>query len=103
MIDNIIFEWDEKKRECNVLDHGIDFIETVTVFDDPKLSIILDVRKDYGEEIFNAYGKSNGRRMRVCFTMRGENIIRYQCSKFAQKNGIGIIQKHINKKYINGI
>ena len=27
-------------------------------------------------EWFNAYGISNGRRLRVCFTMRSDNIIR---------------------------
>ena len=76
MTDNLIFEWDEKKCERNILEHGIDFVEAGTVFDDPCLSIVPDVRKDYGEERFNAYGVSNGRRMRVCFTMRGENVIR---------------------------
>ena len=76
MTDNLIFEWDEKKRERNILEHGIDFVEAATVFDDPKVTIVPDVRKDYGEERFNAYGVSNGRRMRVCFTMRGEDVIR---------------------------
>ena len=76
MTENIIFEWDETKRNRNILDHGIDFVEAVTVFDDPKVTIVPDVRKDYGEERYNAYGTSHGRRLRVCFTMRGENTIR---------------------------
>ena len=76
MTENIIFEWDDEKRINNIVEHGIDFVEAVTVFDDPKVSIVPDVRKDYGEERFNAYGISNGRRMRVCFTMREDNIIR---------------------------
>ena len=76
MTENIIFEWDEEKRNRNIIERGIDFVEAVTVFDDPNVSIIPDVRKDYGEERFNAYGMSNGRRMRVCFTMRGENTTR---------------------------
>ena len=76
MTDNFIFEWDEEKRLRNIFEHGLDFVEAATVFDDPNVSIFPDVRKDYGEERFNAYGMSNGRRMRVCFTMRGINIIR---------------------------
>ena len=76
MTDNLIFEWDEKKRERNIIEHGIDFVEAATVFDDPKVAIVPDVRKDYGEDRFNAYGLSNGRRMRVCFTMRSEDVIR---------------------------
>ena len=76
MIENIIFEWDEKKRERNILEHGIDFVEVGTVFDDPNLAIVPDVRRDYGEERYNAYGISNGRCMRVCFTVRDKNIIR---------------------------
>ena len=76
MTENVIFEWDDEKCRRNIVEHGIDFVEAVTVFDDPKVSIVPDIRKDYGEERFNAYGISNGRRMRVCFTMREENIIR---------------------------
>jgi uncharacterized DUF497 family protein len=76
MTENIIFEWDEEKCRHNIGEHGIGFVEVVTVFDDPRVSIVPDVRKNYGEERFNAYGMSNGRRMRVCFTMRVENIIR---------------------------
>ena len=76
MTENIIFEWDEEKRNRNIVEHGVDFVEAVAIFDDPKVSIFPDVRRDYGQERFNAYGMSNGRRMRVCFTMRGENVIR---------------------------
>jgi len=76
MTENIVFEWDEEKRKRNIVEHGIDFVEAVIVFDDPKVSIVPDVRKDYGEERYNAYGLSNGRYLRVCFTMREINVIR---------------------------
>jgi len=76
MTENIIFEWDEEKRNSNIVEHGIDFVEVVAIFDDPKMSVIPDVRKDYGEERYNAYGMSNGRCLRVCFTVRGTNVIR---------------------------
>ena len=76
MTENVIFEWDDEKRKRNIIEHGIDFIEAAIVFDDPNVSIVPDARKNYGEKRFNAYGMSNGRKMRVCFTMRGENVIR---------------------------
>jgi uncharacterized DUF497 family protein len=76
MTENIIFEWDEEKRSRNIIEHGIDFVEAVTVFDDPNVSIVPDVRNNYNEERYNAYGMASGRCMRVCFTMRGKNTIR---------------------------
>ena len=75
MTENLFFEWDEAKRNQNIVNHGIDFVEAVSVFDDPKVSIVPDNRKEYGEERYNAYGMSNGRCLRVCFTMRGEDNI----------------------------
>jgi len=76
MTDPFLFEWDEAKRIRNIVEHGIDFVEGIAVFDDPKVSIVPDARKDYGEERYNAYGMSNGRHLRVCFTVRGIDVIR---------------------------
>ena len=72
---NLIFEWDEQKRKRNFNVHGIDFTDAIDVITDPNVSIELDVKKDYGEERFNAYGISDGRHIRLCFTWRGENIV----------------------------
>ncbi|WP_414710274.1 BrnT family toxin [Pseudorhodoplanes sp.] len=30
------FEWDESKRQTNIAKHGIDFVDAVAVFDDPR-------------------------------------------------------------------
>jgi len=38
------------------------------------MSLYLDERADYGEERFNAYGLSKGRKIRVCFTIRGDKV-----------------------------
>lgn len=77
MISEAIFEWDEDKRLSNIKKHeGVDFYDAVPAFDDPEIKIYPDTRKDYGEDRFNAYGISNGRRMRICFTIRGDNTIR---------------------------
>jgi len=73
---SMILEWDERKRESNLVNHGADFSDAAEVFADPYISIKQDAHRDYGEERFNAYGMAAGHRMRVCFTMRGENVIR---------------------------
>jgi len=67
------FEWDEENIRHNTK-HGIDFMDALDIFSDPEMRVYPDTRKDYGEERFNAYGISKGRTLRVCFTMRGDNI-----------------------------
>jgi uncharacterized DUF497 family protein len=43
------FEWDEHKNLENIRKHGIDFRDVVEVFDHPML-VVLDTRRDYGED-----------------------------------------------------
>jgi uncharacterized DUF497 family protein len=68
----IIIEWDEPKRQETFTKHGVDFADSVNVLSDPNVAIEKDNRRDYGEVRFNAWGISRGRRLRVCFTIRGE-------------------------------
>ncbi len=74
MGSEIILEWDEEKRLRNIAERGVDFAEAVGVLSDPNVALYVDSLKDYGEERFNAYGVSNGRRLRLCFTHRKEKI-----------------------------
>jgi len=74
--DILEFEWDEAKRQLNFKDRGIDFMDAADVLYDPKVSIEPDTRKDYGEDRFNAYGKSKDRHLRLCFTMRNKKVVR---------------------------
>jgi uncharacterized DUF497 family protein len=85
MYEKILLEWDEQKRQRNIAERGIDFMEAINVFDDPKVSIIPDTREDYGEDRYNAYGTSNGRKMRVCFTPRNGKIRVITMFKVRQK------------------
>ena len=68
------FEWDEAKRIRNIELHGVDFMDASELLDDPNVSIELDTRKDYKENRYNAYGIADGRRLRLCFTIRGKHI-----------------------------
>jgi len=70
------FEWDEAKRQLNFKNRGVDFMDAADVLYDPKVSIEQDTRKDYGEDRYNAYGMSKGRRLRLCFTMRDRKTVR---------------------------
>ena len=70
------FEQDEAKRQLNLKNHGVDFMDAAEVLNDPMVSIEPDIRKNYGEDRFNVYGVSKGRCLRLCFTIRDEYIIR---------------------------
>ena len=60
------FEWDEKKRLVNLSKHGLDFADAAKVFCGP-LVTWLDVRFDYGEPRFTAFGMLNSRVVVVAY------------------------------------
>jgi uncharacterized DUF497 family protein len=63
------FEWDEAKRAANLAKHGLDFAE-VAGLGWANAIIIRDVRRDYGEDRFTAYGVMDGTLMVIVFTRR---------------------------------
>ena len=83
MTENIIFEWDEEKRRRNIIEHGVDFVEAVTIFEDPQVSIVPDVRKDYGEERF---AKFSGWHI-----LTGLNTYKIKKGFFSRKNIINFV------------
>ena len=64
------FEWDERKREANLVKHGVDFRRMTNLFDGPTLEVV-DARLDYGETRFNCLGEIDGRVYVVTTTWRG--------------------------------
>jgi uncharacterized DUF497 family protein len=64
------FEWDERKRQINLDDHGIDFRDAQRVFDETYL-VRQSERK--GENRFVIYGFVDGWEIVVICTFRGEN------------------------------
>jgi uncharacterized protein len=66
------FEWDEGKRERNIRDRKIDFIDILPVFEGELLEVVDD-RVDYGEMRLKCFGELNGRLYVVVYTWRGEN------------------------------
>jgi hypothetical protein len=66
------FEWDETKRERNIRDRKIDFIDIVPLFEGALVEVIDD-RFDYGETRIKCFGELNGRVYVVVYTWRDEN------------------------------
>lgn len=67
----MIFEWDESKRESNLLKHGMDFLDAVKIFDNPILEW-NDDRQDYGEERMMSLGVFEEDYCVIFSTWRGE-------------------------------
>ena len=66
------FEWDERKRQANLVKHGVDFRRVTGLFDGPMIEDV-DGRKDYGETRINCLGEIEGRVYAVTYTWRGAN------------------------------
>ncbi len=87
-MDEIIFEWDEKKNEINKKKHGISFEEAQTVFYDSEALLIDDPEHSQEEERFIILGFSNRANMLVvCHCYRSdETVIRIISARKATKN-----------------
>lgn len=62
-------EWDEGKRKQTLERRGLDFAE-VANFDYDTVVTVADLRRDYGEQRYNAYGYLHGVLCTYCFTWR---------------------------------
>lgn len=67
------FEWDEAKRAINLAKHGLDFAD-VQRFDWNAANIGRDLRFDYGENRYTAYGRLDGDLVVVIFTLRARAV-----------------------------
>jgi uncharacterized DUF497 family protein len=67
-----MFEWDEAKREANLVKHGVDFVDALEVFADPLRVERVDERRDYAEERRQVVGTVHGHVLFVVYALRGE-------------------------------
>jgi uncharacterized DUF497 family protein len=65
------FEWDEAKQRANILKHGIDFVDAITIFGGRFIETV-DERCDYGERRHRAIGRLGDAVIQVAYTWRGE-------------------------------
>jgi len=64
------FEWDERKRESNILKHDIDFEAVYRIWEG--LVVEQPVLRDFGEPRFLATGRIADDVLTVIFTWRGD-------------------------------
>jgi len=69
-----IFEYDEEKNRRNIEERGLPFHLAEFVFADPNMVAKIDDRSDYGEIRIISYGLAKGKRLRLCWTLRGDKI-----------------------------
>lgn len=65
-------EWDAGKNQANFTKHGLCF-DNFEGFDAEPL-VLVDDRRDYGEERFRAFGRINGVPHAIAYTARGKNM-----------------------------
>ncbi len=64
------FEWDENKRQSNIRDHGVDFIDAVQIFDGRPILTYYSPRND--EDRWGTVGLINDKFFLVVWTKRNE-------------------------------
>ncbi len=69
------FEWDENKREENIVKHDLGFADAWQIFDAPML-VDIDNREDYGETRFFGVGFLRNIIVAIVFTEPDEETIR---------------------------
>jgi len=67
-----VVTWDDRKREANLRQHGLDFDGCDAVFDHPVVTV-EDSRFVYGEQRINLLGWLEGRVVHMTYTERGED------------------------------
>ena len=81
---SLIFEWDERKNQQNIIKHGIDFSDVKLMFDQPMLSRIDRRRRD--DEIrWTAIGWLRTTLCLVVFSEPAEDRIRLISARKATK------------------
>jgi len=55
--NNLVFEWDENKRQTTIFVRGIDFVDAALIWDDPFRQERVDNREDYGEVRYQTIGR----------------------------------------------
>ena len=67
------YEWDEGKRQANIIKHEVDFL-VAEDFDWETAIETIDDRNDYGEERWVALSFIGNRLHVLIYTLRSENI-----------------------------
>jgi len=71
-VTSAAYEWDEAKREANLVKHGVDFMDALEVFADPLRVERVNRRREYAEERREVVGMVRDQMLFVMYTLRGE-------------------------------
>jgi len=71
-VTSAAYEWDEAKREANLVKHGVDFMDALEVFADPLRVERVNQRREYAEERREVVGMVRDQMLFVVYTLRGE-------------------------------
>ncbi|QQZ30316.1 BrnT family toxin [Thiothrix subterranea] len=84
-MEELIFTWDERKRQTNLKKHGIDFADVTGIFYDDE-TIIIEDSSHYDEQRYIALGMdAKNRVVVVVHVYREEDVIRIISARKADK------------------
>ena len=83
-INPVKFDFDPAKDGANIAKHGLSMADFAK-FDDAA-TIVPDIRREYGEDRFRAFGLIGGVPHSIAFTMRGEVCVSSVSSRAPQGN-----------------
>lgn len=91
------FEWDESKRLKTLRERGIDFVDMVDLWDDPRRQEAKDMRRDYGENRYQTIGTVKLNIFFVVYTERvyesGVEVVRIISARRANGKERDLYQK----------
>ncbi len=93
---SIELEWDEVKRQRNIVWRALDFADAGEIFNGKQVTKI-DVRKYYGELRYIALGMLKARLVVVVYTERYPNILRIISFRKANKRELKYYESKISK------
>jgi hypothetical protein len=70
----MLFEWDENKRELNLENRGIDFVDVIPLFSYPEALTFKDTRREYGEDRYVLLCPVRDMLFQVAYTLREDRI-----------------------------
>ena len=87
-MNNLHFEWDERKASANIVKHGVSFEEAKSVFSDERARLIADPDHSEEEDRFILLGYSSTLRLLViCHCYRAdESVIRIISARKATRH-----------------
>ncbi len=78
------FEWGGRKRQANIANHNIDFVDVVRIFDHDFFTM-EDTRFAYDEPRYWGFGVLGMKAVLIVYTYRGSNVIRIISARKATK------------------